>query len=171
MYAEYVGLTPEVVALIEHLRLSPNESKSEILERVLAPVVADLDNDPTILVKIGNGVTLRVGERPVLFLTDDAVDANKPDAVAVVRRDGLYVDGRRITLPEASLLQGAMELVQIRKNHRTDNGELVSLNAWRQWHVIRYGRLVSLLEIKEAASSRDRVPVVSDVAIADAGLE
>jgi hypothetical protein len=64
-----------------------------------------------------------------------------------------------------------MEFVQIRRNHRTVAGELVSLNPWRQWHVIRYGRLVPLIEIKEAASSRDREPVVSDVTIADAGLE
>jgi hypothetical protein len=49
-----------------------------------------------------------------------------------------------------------MKLVQERKHHRNAEGELISLSAWRQWFVIRAGKLVSMLELKDPLLARTR---------------
>src|SRR5437016_2594111 len=95
MYAEYVGLTTEAVTLIEQCRLSPTESRSDILVRVLSPLI-QRESSQRAYLDLGQGARLYVGERPVLFLSEDAKKSGRPDAVAEVRDDGFHMDGRKI---------------------------------------------------------------------------
>jgi hypothetical protein len=165
-YAEYPGLTAEAVALIEQHRRSPFESKSQILVRVLSDPngratarVPDPDLD------LGQGARLRVGERPVLFLSEEAKRKGQPDAVAEVRADGFYLEGKRIEPSKGSVLQPAMKIVQERENHRNANGEIISLSAWRQWHVLREGKLFSIVELKDPALARKRGRITAAQAV------
>jgi hypothetical protein len=163
MYAEYVGLTPEAIALTEEFRLSPKESKSDILVRVLSPLVSNGSAGPSYL-DLGQGARLSVGERPVLFLSEDSRRQGNPDAVAEVRNDGFYLDGRKVVPSRGNPLQPAMQLVQERKRHRNSRGELISLSAWRQWHVVRDGRLLSMLELKDPRLAHKRGRRISKLA-------
>jgi hypothetical protein len=162
MYAEYVGFTPEAVTLVEQFRLSPNESKCDILVRVLSPLIRRESKQQTYL-DLGQGARLCVGERPVLFLSEDAKKSGKPDAVAEVRSDGFYMDGRKIEPSRGNPLQPALKIVQQRIGHRNNKGELISLSAWRQWHVIRDGKLNSILELKDPQLARKRGRIMANL--------
>lgn len=171
MYAEYAGLTPRAITLIEKLRVSPTESKSDILVRVLSPLAEPNETQQPGL-DLGQGVRLYVGEKPLLFLSQSAKRNRRPDAVAEVRADGLYLDGQKVRPKKGNPLQPAMKLVQERKNHRNDRDELISLSAWRQWHVVRNETLYSILELKDPklAHRRGRFLVTSYEIDEDLGL-
>lgn len=169
MYAEFVGLTPEAVTLVERLRLSAQESKSDILVRVLSALLAPKEKSDDVL-QLGQGAFLRVGEQPMLFLSEAAKRLRKPDAIAEVRSDGLYLDGVRIKPSKGSVLQPAMKLVQERKGHRNADGALISLSAWRQWHVIRDGDLLSMVDLKDPALAHRRGRAVPELTLRDLGL-
>jgi hypothetical protein len=156
-YSEFAGLTAEAAALIERHRQSPIESKSQILVRVLSGANGKptANTNPGYL-DLGQGVYLRVGEQPVLFLSEEAKRQRKPDAVAEVRSDGFYMDGKRIAPSKGSVLQPAMKIVQERKKHRNSDGEIISLSSWRQWHVVREGKLLRMDELKDPALARKR---------------
>lgn len=156
MISEYVGLTAEAITLIERRRLSPEESRSDIIVRALSagpekPVPASPKR-----LDLGQGAFLLVGERPRLFLTEEAKRANRADAVAEVREDGLYLSGEKIEPSRGSVLQPAMHQVQNLLNHRNNKGEIISLSAWRQWHVERDGKLLSMVELKDPDLARKR---------------
>lgn len=105
---------------------------------------------------LGQGAVIYVGEELYLFLSEgDKVDKT-PAAVAEVREDGLYLYGKRIESSGGSILQSAMKIVQAEKNHRNSKGELISLSAWRQWHVLRDGKFVRIFDIKDPALARGR---------------
>lgn len=156
--AEYVGLTPEAIGLIERCRTMPDETRSDIIVRALSPIVGPITPRPDGLFDLGQGAHLAVGEKPILFLSEDAKRRNKPDAIAEIRSDGFYLEGRKIEPSKGSVLQPAMRIIQERKGHRNSRGELISLSAWRQWHVVRNGQLRSMLELKnpELAHRRGR---------------
>ena len=105
---------------------------------------------------LGQGAHLRVGEKPVLFLSEAAKRSGQPDAVAEVRAEGFYLNGRKIEPSHGSVLQPAMKIVQKRKNHRNSKGELISLSAWRQWHVVRDNNLIPIFELKDQKLARKR---------------
>src|ERR1700712_4035162 len=118
MYAEFVGLTAEVVASIERLRRTPEETKSDILGRVLRPLI----NAPLLrsdssekLFDLGQGVRLGIGEKLMLFLSKLAKQNRKPDGVAEIRPDGFYLEGQRIHALPLKALDPAMKLVQTKK--------------------------------------------------------
>jgi hypothetical protein len=70
-YAEFVGLTAEAIALIEQARLSPNESKSAILVRVLTPPRPPVHITPDandVWFDYGEGIKILEGEPLFLFL-------------------------------------------------------------------------------------------------------
>jgi hypothetical protein len=106
---------------------------------------------------------LHVGEKPILFLSQAAKRSRTPDAVAEVKADGFYLDGKKVRARKGNPLQSAMKLIQERRNHRNHKGELISLSAWRQWHVVRDGKLCSILELKDPnlAHRRGRLLVTS----------
>lgn len=159
MYAEFVGLTPEAIVLIERLRKSPEETKSEILQRVLGPIaLGSRAGDELIDEKfdLGQGVWLRVGEKPMLFLSKDAKQSMKPDGIAEIRADGFYLSGKRIHESPRRALDPAMKSVQKTKGHLNEKGELISHSAWRDWHVLRDGRLLSLFELKDPTLAQKR---------------
>jgi hypothetical protein len=161
MYAEYAGLTSEAVTLIEHLRKSPSESKSDILVRILSPLVEssrmiEPSLPPPRFLNLGQGARLVVGEKAFLFLSKAAKKANRADAEGEVRTDGLYLNGQKVKASRANPLQAAMRLVQERKGHRNDSGQIISLSAWRQWHVIRSGHLIPIFELKDRAMAHTR---------------
>jgi hypothetical protein len=62
-----------------------------------------------------------------------------------------------------------MRLVQERKGHRNAKSEIISLSAWRQWHVVRDGRLFSMFELKDPTLARKRTLGV-EITLADLGL-
>src|ERR1700679_2330373 len=153
MFVEYAGLTQEASTLIERLRRDPSETKSDILVRVLSPIVgtAPSQGQETYL-DLGQGARLRVGERAYLFLSlSEDAKRNQPDAVAQVYSDGLHLDGKLVEPSNGSFLHPAMRVIQKKSNHRNEKGEIISLSAWRQWHVERDGHLVPVFELKDRA--------------------
>ena len=157
MIVEYAGLTKEASSLIERFRSSPDETKADIIVRVLSPFLSGSPSNASAeFFDVGQGARLNVGEHPVLYLSEDAKRLRKPDAIAEVRKDGFYLDGQKIAPSKGSVLQPAMRRVQEGKNHRNNQGEIIALSAWRQWHVERDGKLCSLLELKDPALARKR---------------
>jgi hypothetical protein len=165
MYAEYAGLTHEAVTLIERLRKFPSESKSDILIRVLAQLI---DLSPNVGVapveakrfNLGQGASLKVGEKIFLYLSKAAKRADRPDGIAEVGADGLHMDGHRVRASRGNPLQAAMRAIQEKKGHRNEVGQIISLSAWRQWHVIRDGKLVPVFELKDPALAHTRSRVL-----------
>src|SRR5215210_8094262 len=96
MYAEFVGLTEQAIVLIERLRNSPEESRSDILVRALSAVPAHQAQPVPQFVDFGEGVRLPVGERLFLFLSQEAKRASKPDAIGEAQADGFYLKGKKI---------------------------------------------------------------------------
>lgn len=155
---EYAGLTQEAATLIESFRTSPAESKSDIILRALGPLnsgkseVADSER----FLDLGQGARLRVGETLSLFLSEESKRKRQPEATAEARADGLYLNGKRVAPSKGSYLQPAMLSIQEKRNHRNDRGQIISLSAWRQWHVERAGKLVPVLELKDPALAHKR---------------
>lgn len=160
-YVEFAGLTAEAVRLIEGLRRSPSDTKSEILVRALTPlqkiVAKPFLADGRKLLDYKEGIRLPVGEKLYLFLSRGAKYEGKPDAVAEIREDGFYMDGKLIEPSHGRPFQPAMEIVQNRKKHFSKtNGGTVSLSSIRKWCVFREGKFVSLEELKDPALKRTR---------------
>ena len=143
-----------------------------LIVRVLSSLIPPHRARSTEFLDLGQGVRLHIGERPVLYLSQAAEKKEPPDAVAEIRSDcGFYLDGQKIesSSPRGNPLQAAMKLVQERKGHRNAKGEIMSLSAWRQWHVDRDGRRVSMFELKDPALARKRTRRV-EITLADLGL-
>lgn len=148
-FVEFAGLTQEAALLIEGRRLSPNETKSDIIVRVLVSTrSSEIPSvvEPTL--DLGQGAHVRVGETLYLFLSEQSKRLKHPEGQAEVRQDGLYVNGKRVKPSKGSAHHAAMKQVQEKRNHRNEKGELISLSAWRQWHVEREGKMVSLEALK-----------------------
>jgi hypothetical protein len=163
---KYVGLTAEASALIEGHRTSPEQAEWEIIVKTLKLPVAEVvkgasGSVPKGGLDLGQGVKLDTGERLYLFLSEQTKRANKPDGLAEIRSDGLYVDGKRIEPSRGTPLQPAMQIFQKRAGH------MVSLSAWRQWHVLRDSRFIPLVELKDPALARRRgAPIDMDKLLA-----
>jgi hypothetical protein len=161
MYAEFVGLTSQAVTLIECFRKSPSESKSDILVRVLSPLVKLPPRADPLPIRprwfdLGQGARLIIGEKIFLYLSKAAKKTDRADAVAEVKADGLYLDGRKVKASRGNPLQSAMRAIQEKKGHRNDAGKIISLSAWRQWHAIREGQLVPVFELKDRTLAHTR---------------
>lgn len=167
MFNKFIGVTAELAAAIEGYRKTPEQSECDILLGALRPPLAE----SKMTFDVGQGAELRVGERLFLFLSETTKLQGKPDGVADVRSDGLYVDGQRVIPSRGSVLGPAMVKWQQRRNHRNTDGKIVSLSAWRQWHVERGGKLVPILELKdpELARHRGRISPI-DLTLEDLGL-
>ncbi|WP_442577832.1 hypothetical protein ACSBOB_20000 [Mesorhizobium sp. ASY16-5R] len=160
-YVEFAGLTAEAVRLIEGLRRSPDDTKSQILVRSLTP----LQKAPAPaassakLIDYKEGIRLPVGEKLYLFLAEADKNEGKPDAEGEIRADGFYMDGKLVPPRKGRPFQPAMEKVQNRKKHFSKkNGGVVSLSSIRQWCVKRDGRFVTLEELKDPDLKRTRGP-------------
>jgi hypothetical protein len=153
-YDEFIGITQRVDHLIERNRIAPDETKCEILSRVLG------GNEPLNLkgkfagLDLGQGVQLNIGEKLYLFLRKKQ---DKPEAIAEVTEDGLCMDGQKIIPSKGSFIHPAMQIVQRRLNNRNRKGLLISLSAWRQWHVLRDGRFVKLFDLKDPTKAKKRL--------------
>jgi len=161
MIVEYAGLTQEASTLIEGFRQSPTESKADIIVRVLSPLSrpAFAPAQPSAAQKyldLGQGVKLVVGEKAYLFLSLATFREERPQAVAVVGEDGFYLDGKLVPVSNKSYTQPAMKVVQEKLGHRNNDGELISLSSWRQWHVIRRNKYTPLEELKDPKLARKR---------------
>jgi hypothetical protein len=151
---KYVGLTAEASALIESRRTRPDQAEWEIIVEALKPAAA-----PTrAMLDLGQGVKLYAGERLYLFLDVQSKKAEKPHGMVEVgaNADGIYLDGEKVRPSHGSSLQPAMRYFQERAEHVNEAGDFVSLSAWRQWHVLRDGRFVPLVELKDPALARRR---------------
>lgn len=166
MFSEYVGLTQDVASFIEGKRLSPLETKSAILKRILiatemvpeeAHKSADREFD------FGQGVRIAAGETLYLYLSKPNSVNQKPDAMAEVREDGLYLDEVRVEPSHNSVIAPAMQMVQRKLGHLNSEGKTVSLSAYRQWHVVRDGKLVALDQLKSPELRRKRRSKASKV--------
>jgi hypothetical protein len=146
MITKYVGLTAEASALIESRRTRPDQAEWEIIVEALKPATVPSKGS----LDLGQGVVLIAGQTLYLFLSEGSKRARKPDGIAEVRADGLYVDGRKIEPSRGSPLQPAMQIFQERSKH------VISLSSWRQWHVLRDKRFIPLVELKDPALARRR---------------
>lgn len=155
MYCKFVGLTQEVAALIETRRKSPEQSENDIMLEVLRPSATPVPT-ATETFDLGQGVTVHVGEKLMLFLDEQAKKSRKPHGVADVRRDGIYVDGQKVQASRGSVITPAMRIFQERLRHRNALKEIISLNAFIKWHVIRDGQIVNLMELKDPSKTRKR---------------
>lgn len=165
MYSEFMGITPQVARLIEFHRVQPDESKSDILARVLrVPVPTATVASPPKLFELGQGAKVILGEPVFLFLTQEAKREKRPDAKGEFREDGFYLDGERVRASKGSAIQPAMQAVQRRVGH------LTSLSAWRQWHVLRDGKLIRLLDLKDPAKAKTRGRLTTTLTAEELGL-
>ena len=155
-FVEYIGFRREDSTLVERFRRDASETKIDIITRVLASLLPSEDAREVEFIDVGQGAKVRVGERVLLFLPGSVKRAADPDAVAEARRDGLYMEGTKIEATRGSQLHAAMRVVQGRKGHRNEKGEIVQLSAFRQWHVVREGKLVPVLELKDPALAHRR---------------
>jgi len=162
-YSEFIGISPRAASLIEAQRISPEETKDTILLRVLSRPEKSAQNlqrpsasSASTALNLGQGAKVEVGEKLYLFLSEHSKKSNKPDGIADVRERGLAIDGKLVAPSKGSYLHPAMLEFQRRRNHRNSQGEIISLSAWRQWYVLRNGRLVRLNELKDPALARTR---------------
>ena len=116
-----------------------------------------------------------VGERLYLYLSKPNGVDQKPDGVAEVKADGLFLEGKRVTPSRGSSIAPAMHTIQERSNHVNNEGKLVSLSAYRQWHVVRDGKMVALDRLKDPDQRRRRTPKASpvdvDALLAELGIK
>src|SRR6185369_6664191 len=105
---------------------------------------------------LGQGASVFVGEKLYLFLSLAAKKAGKPDGIAIVHQDGIAIDGIIVPRSKGSFIQPAMARFQERLNHRNQDGEIISLSAWRQWHVHRTGRWIRLFDLKDPDLTKTR---------------
>lgn len=175
VHVEFAGLTAEAVRLIEGLRQSPDDTKSSILVRALTPLQKVVKPAKPAApgreyIDYKEGIHLYVGEKVFLFLSRGAKYEGKPDAEAEIRKDGLYMGGKRIEPSHGRPFQPAMEIVQTKKKHFSKtNGGTVSLSAIRKWCVFRDGKFISLEELKDPALKRTRGQKM-DLTLEDLGL-
>lgn len=164
-YAEYVGLTQDAITALEINRKTPTESRSTILIRMAGllasvPSVKPENADYTRkTLDFGEGIKLFVGERLYLFITNQSLVSGEADAEAVIKRDGLYMDGKKVVALKGRPFHQAMRQVQERMNHKNEKGEIISLSAIHKWHVFRDGIYKSLLNLKDPKLARTRFTV------------
>ncbi|MBS3928185.1 MAG: hypothetical protein KGZ65_07110 [Sphingomonadales bacterium] len=176
MFVEYVGLEQDVASEIEARREDRSETKNDILRRLFGgqPMPKSAGKHPPHL-DFGQGIKLAVGERLYLFLTKPRGVDQKPDGLAEVRADGLYLEGNKVDPSKGSSLAPAMHVIQARLNHRNSKGELVPLSAFQKWYVVRDGKLVPLDQLKDPKLRRRRQPKASTVDVkallAELGIE
>lgn len=146
MFVKYAGLTVEAAKVLELNRVSPDEQESDIIVRLATSL-----QSPTVRhLGLGQGVKVIVGEKLYLFLDEQAKRQGKPNGVADVKADGLYVEARKIRASKNSLIQPAMRHFQDKLGRHT------SLNAYKQWNVLREGKWVRLDELKDPSLARKR---------------
>jgi hypothetical protein len=156
---KYVGLDAEASALIESRRTRANQLESEIIVEALRPLTAAVAQQAKF--DLGQGVKLSAGEPLILFLNEQSKKAERPDGTAEVgaNADGIYVESKKVEHSRGSPLAVAMLIFQQRAVADGRAEKVISLNAWRKWHVRRKDRLVSLYELKDPALARRRAPV------------
>ena len=69
MFTEFVGITQEVANLIETHRVNPNETKCDILLRIIPPILHQPKNSGDQILDLGQGAQLKVGEKIVIATT------------------------------------------------------------------------------------------------------
>jgi hypothetical protein len=163
IYPEYAGLSQEASSLIDTYRVDPQETKNDILLRILRRSPSEEASAGPQLIDFGQGIQLPVGEKLYLYLSKPSNSSQKPDGVAEVRPDGLFVDDVKIEASRTSLLAPAMHLFQLRLGHVDAKGKPISLSAFRQWHVIRNGSLVALDKLKNPTLTRKRTSKAASV--------
>jgi hypothetical protein len=158
-FVKMVGLTKATATLIEQLRTGPEQSEDDIILMALrrSPPPADQSSP----YDLGQGVTVYAGEHLLLFLHEQQKRERRPAGTAEVRRDGLYVYGQRVVPSRGSEITPAMRMIQHKVGHR-QFGELISLNAYTKWYVVRGGELIRLNDLKNPALVRRRGRRLSD---------
>lgn len=165
MIVEFAGLTQSSAALIEKFRKDPSETKSDIIERVLGQLVSvpAAPEPAAVTYDLGQGATLFAGEKLYLFLFKNSRRTGKPEAIMEVRANGLYWNGKKVKPSKGSVLQPVMKEMQARLDHRNNKGELISLSAWRQWHVLRDNQFIPVEDLKDPALAYKRRSFTSDL--------
>jgi hypothetical protein len=162
---EFMGLTREAASLIESFRVSANETRLEIAVRVLRGLRGH--EVKKIGLDLGQGALLGEGEKIYLFLNEERKaefirSGRDPHGVAQARGGALYIDGERVEPSKGSWLQPAMRKVQEKIGHQNARGELKSLDAWRQWYVLR-DTLIATGELRDQNQVRKRGRVVKSL--------
>ncbi len=172
-YSEFIGISPRTSALIETFRRSPDEPKDEIIERALSGIARETGSEHTKIpgmLDLGEGAQAVVGERLYLFLSKAAKEAGKPDGVALVGSTAISM-GAQVFPQRYGFLHAAMKAVQTKLKHVNGKGEVISLSAWRQWHVQRGDKLVPVVDLKNPALAKRRGGTLSTpLSLEDLGL-
>jgi hypothetical protein len=179
MFSEYVGLTQTVASEIETRRITATETKSDILARIFAeritPVLSRQIDAPS-LVDLTQGMSVSEGELLYLYLQKPNSASEAPIAKAVFRSGEIYMGSKRVERPyRGNGLAKAMKDAQIAVGHVDAKGNPISLSAYRQWHVIRGGKLIPLEELKKQGQKRIRRTKVAlidtDALLAELGIK
>ncbi len=159
MLVKFVGLTARAAQAIEARRRSSHESESDIIEREWAePIVFEkpASKETHGALDVGQGIRLDVGETIHLFLSKPDGRTVRPVGSALVRQSGLEVEGNLFGQHRGSYVQKPMQFYQERHEHRRPDGTLISLSAYKHWHAVRDGKLVSLNDLKDPSKARRR---------------
>lgn len=177
VFQKYVGLTSAAAEAIEMHRSSPSETESDIIVRRLGgggaarPAFEQSSLTPKNQLDVGQGIRLNVGEAAYLFLSKtDAINARHA-AIAKVTAKGLELDGRIFPQHRGSYVQRPMKHIQKKLKHVNEAGELISLSAYRQWHVFRERVLVPIETLKDASKARKRSRALSRLTLEDLDLD
>ena len=163
IYPEYAGLSQKVASLIEAERIGAEETKDDILWRVLSGLNEHDGSEEPSFFSLGQGIEVPVGERLYLFLTKPRNASQKPDGIAEIRSDGLYLSDSKVEPSHGSVLAPAMQAIQKEVGHYNDKGALISLSAYRQWYVVRGGELIPLDQLKDPKLKRTRTSKTAKV--------
>lgn len=161
MFTKYVGLTAETSEMVERLRATPTETEDDIIRRALTglgsarPGVARVDY--VVGCDLGSGVALQQNERIQCYIRTGDMTQREPDGTAVARNGALFIGTDRIVPQRGAWLQAALKIIQQKIGHRSSTtGDLVSLDAWEHWFVIREGKQMRLADLRTRRRARRR---------------
>jgi hypothetical protein len=151
MYAKFIGISAETAATIERARIHPEESEDQILARVLGTKAPTTKSPPPVRrrFKLGFGAWLDEGEQLFFFRSKESYDKGKAEAVAAIIDSAFVLYGAEIQPSRGSYLQPAMQLVQRKLRDFNEQGKLISLDAWKYWHVVRQGKFVPVSTLRD----------------------
>jgi hypothetical protein len=161
-FVKFVGLSAEAALAVELHRQSASETESDIILRVVgsgpsaSKSLSRSEGAPSEILDIGQGIELKVGETAYLFLSKSDALRNRPAKAAIVTAKGLEMDGQVFPPERGSYVHLPMKRVQELLGHTGADGRPTSLSAYRQWHVVRDGKMVSLESLKDPAKARRR---------------
>ena len=170
-----VSLSAATIQLIESKRQNADESVDNILGRALGPAAKQVPEHPSTRPRfnLGKGVWLDEGEKLFFFRYKSSLASEAPEATAEIKNGKFMMYGRSIPKSKGSYLQPAMNLYQMRSGDVAENGKPTSLDAWRQWYVVRGGKFIRTADLRDPnlVAKRRAAPIVTNLTLKQLGLD